>query len=153
MARWLMREEPCEVFATANAALPQVAAAHDVDTAILVLRFPSGASCLIDNSRRTTYGYDQRVEALGSTGMLQARNHHASLVAVSTEQGVTADVLSHSFPERYAAAYANMLDHFCDVVLKGVQPRVTRADCVAAFLISDAATRSMASRTAVRIAP
>eukprot|EP00698_Gefionella_okellyi_P000635 TRINITY_DN10560_c0_g1_i1.p1 TRINITY_DN10560_c0_g1~~TRINITY_DN10560_c0_g1_i1.p1 ORF type:complete len:730 (-),score=129.43 TRINITY_DN10560_c0_g1_i1:1-2190(-) len=148
-ARWIMREEPCEVYAVARASLPQVAAAGDVDTAILLLKFPSGASCLIDNSRRTTYGYDQRVEAIGAEGMLQARNHHRSLVSVSTEQGVTADVLSHSFPERYVQAYAAEWNHFCDVCLTGVAPAVTRADCLANYDVSNAAARSLATGAAV----
>ena len=75
MARWLLGEEPVEVFAAASVLVdPAIGEAGDVDTAIVTLRTGSGALCQISNSRRAVYGYDQRVEVLGSKGALRADN-------------------------------------------------------------------------------
>jgi len=69
MARWLLSEEPVQVFAFVEALVdPAVATVGDVDTAVVVLRTASGRLAQISNSRRAVYGYDQRVEVLGGTG-------------------------------------------------------------------------------------
>jgi len=66
MARWLVGEEPEKVWACASQLLPVFKSKGIDDTAVIVLKFPSGCLCLIENSRRTTYGYDQRAEVLGT---------------------------------------------------------------------------------------
>ena len=57
MARWLLGEEPCEVYATASCLVDQdIAGAGDVDTAAVILRTLSGRLCQINASRRASYG-------------------------------------------------------------------------------------------------
>ncbi len=75
MARWLLAEEPVEIFAAASCLVdPEIGAAGDVDSAIVTLKTASGTLCQIANSRRASYGYDQRIEAHGAKGMLRAGN-------------------------------------------------------------------------------
>jgi myo-inositol 2-dehydrogenase/D-chiro-inositol 1-dehydrogenase len=75
MARWLLNEEPVEVYATASCLVdPAIGAMGDVDTALVTLKTASGRLCQISNSRRAIYGYDQRIEAHGELGMLRAEN-------------------------------------------------------------------------------
>jgi myo-inositol 2-dehydrogenase/D-chiro-inositol 1-dehydrogenase len=90
MARWLLNEEPVEVFATASVLVdPAIGEAGDVDTAVVTLRTQSGALCQISNSRRAIYGYDQRIEALGSKGALRAENVVESTVSfLSCQAGI-----------------------------------------------------------------
>jgi myo-inositol 2-dehydrogenase / D-chiro-inositol 1-dehydrogenase len=112
LARWLMAEEPVEVFAAASVLVdPAIGAAGDVDTAIATLRTPSGALCQISNSRRAVYGYDQRIEALGSHGALRAENIAESTVSFAGPDGIISDKPMHFFLERYAEAYRHELDH------------------------------------------
>ena len=81
MARWLLGAEPVEVFARGSALVdPAIGAAGDVDTAMVMLRTASGQLCQIANSRRCSFGYDQRIEAFGSQGMVRADNHTATSV-------------------------------------------------------------------------
>jgi myo-inositol 2-dehydrogenase/D-chiro-inositol 1-dehydrogenase len=69
MARFLTGSEADEVYAAAACMVdPAIAEAGDVDTALITIRFKNGVICVIDNSRKAAYGYDQRVEALGSGG-------------------------------------------------------------------------------------
>jgi len=119
-ARWLLAEEPVEVFATASALVdPEIAEAGDVDTAVVTLRTRSGVLCQISNSRRAVYGYDQRIEALGSNGALRAENVIESTVSFAGVDGVVGDKPLPFFLERYAEAYRRELDHFISAVAGG----------------------------------
>ena len=74
IARWLLGEPVVEVFAAAACLIdPAIGAADDIDTAKMLLRTARGRLCLISNSRRSGYGYDQRIEAFGSGGMVARR--------------------------------------------------------------------------------
>jgi myo-inositol 2-dehydrogenase/D-chiro-inositol 1-dehydrogenase len=152
MARFLMPEPPVEVYA-AGACLvdPAIGAAGDVDTAVVVLRAASGVLCTIDNSRRAAYGYDQRVEAFGSLGMVAAGNVTPTTVVRSTAAGVLSDLPLHFFLERYAEAYRAELDHFVDVIEGRAAPSVTGADGRAALALADAAARSLGEGRPVRV--
>ena len=120
MARFLVGEEFTDV--TARGAVlvnPEVGAAGDVDTAVATLQTASGKLVSITNSRRATYGYDQRIEVHGSKGMLQAENVRESTVILSTEAGIRLEKPMHFFLERYAQAYANEIEAFVRLVEDG----------------------------------
>ena len=90
MANFMMGEAPVTVMATASCIVdPEIGAAGDVDTAVVTLTYADGRIAVIKNSRRAVYGYDQRVELLGSAGLLQAKNMLENTVVKSTTNGVT----------------------------------------------------------------
>jgi myo-inositol 2-dehydrogenase/D-chiro-inositol 1-dehydrogenase len=106
MARWLLAEEPAEVFAWGSCLVDAgIGEAGDVDTARTVLKTASGRLCVIANSRRSGFGYDQRIEAYGAAGMIRADNVTESTVHVWNDEGSQADRFQNFFLERYAAAY------------------------------------------------
>jgi myo-inositol 2-dehydrogenase/D-chiro-inositol 1-dehydrogenase len=142
-ARWLLGEPPTEVFARASCLVdPAIGAAKDVDTAKTLLRTRSGRLCLISNSRRSGYGYDQRIEAFGATGMLRAGDVTASAVETWTEPGAAADRFQSFFLDRYAQAYRAELAHFAEVV-EGVEPKVGLPEALAALALAAAAEESV----------
>jgi myo-inositol 2-dehydrogenase/D-chiro-inositol 1-dehydrogenase len=105
MARWLLGEEPDQVFATASVLVdPAIGAAGDVDTAKTILRTPSGKLCMISSSRRSGYGYDQRIEAFGSKGLIRAQNMLETTVETWSEAGAAADRFQNFFLDRYKEA-------------------------------------------------
>src|SRR5208282_4331892 len=115
MARWLLGEEPVEIFAAASVMVdPAIGEAGDVDTAAVTLRTASGVLVQISNSRRATYGYDQRIEAHGASGMLRADNLTETGVQVANGGGFTTEKALPFFLERYAAAYRAELAHFVE---------------------------------------
>ncbi|MDR3518103.1 MAG: inositol 2-dehydrogenase [Azospirillaceae bacterium] len=151
MARWLLGEEPVEVFATASCLVdPAIGAAGDVDTAIVTLKTASGVLCQINNSRRAVYGYDQRVEVLGSAGMLQAGNRTPTTVECSDGQAVSRDKPLHFFLERYAEAYRSELDGFIRAVAADRSPDPGGDDGYKVLLLADAAAKSFATGQPVR---
>jgi myo-inositol 2-dehydrogenase / D-chiro-inositol 1-dehydrogenase len=152
MARWLLGEEPVEVFAAASVLVdPAIAEAGDVDTAIVTLRTGSGALCQISCSRRAVYGYDQRIEVLGSNGALRAENVVESTVSFAGADGIISDKPLPFFLERYAESYRRELDHFITAIADSTPPLVGGDDGVKALALADAAFQSSRTGRAVRI--
>jgi myo-inositol 2-dehydrogenase/D-chiro-inositol 1-dehydrogenase len=143
MARFLLAEEPVEVFAMGAALVdPAIGEADDVDTAAVVMRTAGGRIAQISNSRRASYGYDQRIEVHGAGGMLRAGNIHETTVESATGAGFRADPVQNFFLERYAAAYRAELDSFVAAVRDGTPPRPSGQDGLKAQMLADAATES-----------
>ncbi|HEX3917019.1 MAG TPA: inositol 2-dehydrogenase [Caulobacteraceae bacterium] len=151
MARWLLGEEPSEVFAWGAALVdPAIGEAGDIDTARTLLRTASGKLCVIANSRRSGFGYDQRIEAYGSAGMVRADNVTESTVEVWSEAGAQADRFQNFFLDRYAAAYRAEMHHFAEM-LAGAAPLIGYADGVAALALAEAAAQSLKSGAPVQL--
>jgi myo-inositol 2-dehydrogenase/D-chiro-inositol 1-dehydrogenase len=152
MARWLLAEEPVEVFAAASCLVdPAIGEAGDVDSAIVTLKTASGTLCQISNSRRASYGYDQRIEAHGEKGMLRAGNIVESTLEYSGSGGIVGEKPLHFFLERYAEAYRNELDQFIAAVAARTVPPTSGADGLRALVLADAAVESLRSGRSVRL--
>ncbi|WP_267213143.1 inositol 2-dehydrogenase [Chelatococcus asaccharovorans] len=152
MARFLLAEEPVEVFALGSALVDKaIGEAGDVDTAAVVMKTASGRIAQISNSRRATYGYDQRIEVHGAKGMLRAGNIHETTVEIATGDGFRADPVQNFFLERYAAAYRAELDAFVAVCAGKAAPSPSGLDGLRAQLLADAATQSARSGKPVAI--
>jgi myo-inositol 2-dehydrogenase/D-chiro-inositol 1-dehydrogenase len=152
-ATWLLGEPFVEIFATGACLIePEVGALGDIDTAKLILRGASGVLCMISNSRRTGYGYDQRVELFGSEGALQVGNVHVANVRQLGVDGGRDEPFLYSFAERYAEAYRTELDHFADVLDGRAAPATGPRDSLRALRIADAAERSMSEAMPVSLA-
>ena len=152
MARFLLGEEPTEVYAAAASLVdPEIGRAGDYDTVAITLRTAGGAICVVQNSRRATYGYDQRIEAHGAKGMLRAGNATATTVESADADGFRTEPALPFFLERYAAAYAAELDAFVGAVLDGTPAAPTGEDGLRALLLADAATESARSGAPVRV--
>ena len=143
MARWLLGEEPVELFAMASCLIePEFRSRGEFDTAVVTLRTASGRLCQINNSWRATYGYDQRIEVLGSGGMVRSDNLRRTSVERHDARAICGDVLPHFYTERYAEAYRLALAHFVDVVRHHEPPFITAEDGRRALILADAALRS-----------
>jgi myo-inositol 2-dehydrogenase/D-chiro-inositol 1-dehydrogenase len=122
MARWITGAEPVEVYARTAVVLDEKSNPHrDPDTAMVVLTLADGGLVHVNSSFRAVYGYDQRIEAFGATGMLISENRQPTALVRYGADGIRQDPLFHFFIERYAQAYAAELDHFI-VSMERVQP-------------------------------
>ena len=152
MARFLLGEEPVEVIAAASCLVDSaIGAAGDVDTAVVTLRTASGRLCQISNSRRASYGYDQRIEVHGAKGMLRAGNVLPTTVELANAAGFRTDPVLPFFLERYAAAYRAELGAFIAAIAGGTPARPDGEDGLRALLLADAALES--SRTGRTVHP
>ncbi len=152
MANFLMGDLPKTVHAAGTSIVdPEIGKAGDVDTAVVTLTYADGRIAVIKNSRRAVYGYDQRVEILGSEGLLSAGNVLENTVSKATKQGVTSAKPEFFFLERYMRAYAAEWDAFVAAILDGAAIPVSLKDGVAALALAEAATTSAKSGQVVAL--
>jgi myo-inositol 2-dehydrogenase / D-chiro-inositol 1-dehydrogenase len=152
MARFLLGEEPVSVSAMGSALVDKaIGEAGDVDTAVVIMETKSGKVAQISNSRRATYGYDQRIEAHGSKGMLRADNIRETTVEFAGAHGFAGDKVLNFFLERYASAYRDELDAFVRAVSSGAAPKPDGEDGLRANLLADAANLSWRTRQRVHL--
>lgn len=143
MARWLLNEEPSQVYAVGSCLVdPEIGKLGDIDTARTLLTTPTGRLCVISNSRRSGYGYDQRIEAYASAGMVCADNVTETTVEIWRSEGASRDRFQNFFLDRYDDAYRCEMDHFADM-LDGAPAAVGYADGVAALALAEAAAQSV----------
>lgn len=126
--------------------------AHDHAQAIVVMRAASGALCTIVNSRSCPYGYDQRLEAFGDGGALEAGNWTATTVrASSATQTNAAGPILNFFLERYMPAFKAELDEFVSAIREDRAPAVGFEDGRAALVLAEAANESVATGKVVTV--
>ena len=154
LARFMLGDEPVEVFAVAGALIdPELGRTlNEVDTAMIVMRTADGKQCHINNSRTAVYGYDQRIELLGSEGMILSDNRKAHetrrFSAASTE---AAEPYLHFFIERYHEAFMAEIAAFVDCIEQGTKPEVGFEDGRKALLLAEAAYRSISEKRLVTL--
>ncbi len=152
MARWMLGEEPVEIYAAGSCLVdPAIGAAGDIDTAKCVLRTASGRLCVISNSRRSGYGYDQRIEAFCSKGVLRVDNIKSSAVEAWDEDGARSEPLQNFFLDRYRDAYIREIDHFAAVAESRAEPAIGYRDGIAAMKLAAAANESLERKAFVRL--
>ncbi|MCY6382802.1 inositol 2-dehydrogenase [Hoeflea prorocentri] len=143
ITNFILEELPVTVSAVGSSLVdPAIGALGDVDTAVVTMTYASGQIAVIKNSRRAVYGYDQRIELLGSDGLLQATNVLENTVVTSNKSGVTAAKPVHFFLERYMQAYSAEWAAFVEALKTGASPPSTLEDGINALMMAEAATHS-----------
>lgn len=152
MARWILGDEPVEIMA-AGAILvdPAIGRLGDIDTAVVTIRMSRGTLVTIDNSRRSVYGYDVRLEAFGSGGSVRVDNVVPTSVVHTTAGGATGDTPPHWFIERFAEAYLAEMHEFVRCLQEDRNPSVTGIDGRVPLVMAHAARQSLDESRAVRI--
>ncbi|TIW22138.1 MAG: inositol 2-dehydrogenase [Mesorhizobium sp.] len=152
MARFLLGEEPVAVSAHASVLVDrQIGDAGDFDSVSVILETASGKQAVISNSRRATYGYDQRIEVHGSKGMVAAENQRPVSIELANDKGYTRPPLHDFFMTRYIDAYANEIAAFIAAATAGKKAAPSGKDGLVALKLADAALQSAKTGKTVRI--
>ena len=152
MARFLIGDEVEEIYTAAGVMVdPEIGKAGDLDTAVITLRFGRGAIGTIDNSRQAVYGYDQRVEILGSHGAIATGNRFPNQAEVSTATSVRKDLPLHFFMDRYTESFTDELRSFVQAVIEDKPPAVTGMDGRVPVVMALAARKSYDEHRPVRL--
>lgn len=143
MVRFMMGKEPISIHAYGSSLVAnEIAQAGDIDTAVITLKFEDGAIATIINSRRSGYGYDQRLEAHGAKGLLKVDNQLTHQVSHWQTETLATSPLQNFFLERYAQAYKNELNHFVDILKGEIEPETNGIDGERALFLADKAFES-----------
>jgi myo-inositol 2-dehydrogenase/D-chiro-inositol 1-dehydrogenase len=152
LACWLAGETPVEVYATGAALIdPAIGAAGDVDTSLIIMKMASGAFCHIDNSRRSAYGYDERIEVFGSKGMVQSNRKPVREVSLYQGEKVISEGLHAGWFERMQPSFGLALDAFISSLEGKPSPYPNLRDGLTAQLIAEAAVESLNTNKPVKI--
>ena len=152
MAYFLIGSEIDEIFAAAGVLVSQaIGQAGDIDTALLTLRFRNGVLATISNSRQAVYGYDQRVEILGSQGSVLIENTYPNTAIISDSQGIRRDLPAHFLTERYSESFRMEMAAFIDAVSNDTPTAVGGVEGRAAISAALAAQKSLSERRPVRL--
>ncbi len=126
--------------------------AEDFDTAMFVLKSKAGVMIHINNSRRAVYGYDQRVEAFGSKGMIISNNQTpTSIERYNNAFTSSKEPVLHFFIERYSQAYRDQFNHFIESIKNKQKPNVGFEDGRNALIIANAAYESNRLKKTIEI--
>ena len=149
---WLAGEAPVEVYATGSVLVdPAIGEAGDVDTSMVILKMPNGALCNIDSSRRTNYGYDERIEVFGSKGMVQSERKPTREVSLYTGTKVISEGLHSGWFERFESSFAQALDAFISTLEGKHVSYPSLLDGLRAQVIAEAAVESLQRNQPVKI--
>ena len=152
MARWLLGEEPVVVAAFGSVLTDEaIKATGDFDSVNVILETASGQQCVITNSRRATYGYDQRIEVLGAKGMAAAENQREVSIEIATADGFTRPPLLDFFMTRYTSAYASEIATFIEALASDAPMSPSGEDGMLALALAEAAVRSVAEGRKVKL--
>lgn len=152
MARFLLPKEPVWVSAHGACLVDKaIGEAGDMDTASVILETADGAQATITNSRRASYGYDQRVEVFGSKAMAQAHNQRPTSVEISNGAGSTTPPIHDFFMTRYERAYETEIGHFVAALQGKADMEPTGEDGLKALVLADAAYLSLREKRRVHL--
>ena len=124
----------------------------DYDTAMILMKSKNGVLIHINNSRRSVYGYDQRVEIFGSKGMLISNNQTQTSVEKFNKEGTfVKEPILDFFIERYDQAYKSQLNDFINKIREHKKPSVTYEDGQSALILANAAYESLEKNTTIKL--
>ena len=117
MIRYLTNAEVDEIYVKGKCMVdPNIGKAGDIDTAIINMKLTNGVIASIINSRKAVYGYDQRIEILGSKGSLQVGNQLLHGLNKGTKKGFSLGNPKHFFIDRYADSYELEMRNFIESI-------------------------------------
>lgn len=152
MARFLAGSEIAEVYARGAVRIdPRIGQADDVDTAVVMLALDNGVLGTIDNSRQAVYGYDQRVEVLGSRGGISTANMYPNQATFSSAKAVYRDLPLNFFMERYTTSYINEIQAFIRAIVDDLLPQPTGLDGRMSVAVGLAAKKSLFEQRPVKV--
>ena len=152
MARFLIGDEVDEIYTAAAVRVdPEIGKAGDVDTAVVTLKFKNGVIGTIDNSRKAVYGYDQRVEILGSAGSIATQNNYPNQAILSNGDHIRRDLPLNFFMDRYTESFAREVSEFVQAVIDDKPTPVTGLDGRIPVVMALAARKSLDENRPVKL--
>lgn len=143
MASFMVGAKPISIYATGSVNYNTEFKGIDIDTALITIKFENGVVCNIDNSRKCTYGYDQRLEFLGDQGMLSVENEKVHHVSIFNSSGLQSALCKDFFIDRYIQAYSIENQKFIQCAKNNIEFPVTDQDALIALKLAKAAKLSL----------
>jgi len=149
MTRFLAGEDPLEILAVGSChidkSIEDLPGSEAFDTASCIVRYPGGVNAMVDVCRQSSYGYDQRAEVLGTSGMIATDNVYPNTAKIYKNDFTgNADMPFDFFLSRYFEAYVTETEAFCKSLVEDSPVPCTGIDGLVALVMSLAADKSAA---------
>lgn len=151
MARFLVGSDISEITAVAVACNAEIGAIGDVDSTLCTIKFDNGCIGVIDNSRSSALGYDQRGEVFGTKGSSFVGNVVPNTCDSTDKDGHHRDAPLNFFMERYADAYLREMTAFVEVVQNDKAVPVGLEDGRLTVIYAAAAELSVKEKRTVKV--
>ena len=152
IARYLIDEDVVSVFSSGYTFYDnKINEFNDIDTAITTLNFKNGTMAVIDNCRKVNYGYDQRVEVLGSKGLTGCNNKLHNDSYLSNSNGSHFELPMDFFIDRYSESYLNEIKYFIKCLKNNMNIELNSRDGILSTAIAFAAKKSLNENRLVEI--
>ena len=148
MVKYLSGSEISELYVKGGCFVdPEIEKANDIDTAIINMSLKNGVLATINNSRQAVYGYDQRIEVLGSKGVLKVENKLLNKVVKGTKEGFISSNPQNFFIDRYEQSYKKELLNFVQSIKGDIVDYADADDGLHALKAGLAANNSLLNNT------
>ena len=148
MVKYLSGSEIAELYVKGGCFVdPEIEKANDIDTAIINMSLKNGVLATINNSRQAVYGYDQRIEVLGSKGVLKVENKLLNKVVKGTKAGFISSNPQNFFIDRYEQSYKKELLNFVQSIKGDIVDYADADDGLHALKAGLAANNSLLNNT------
>lgn len=152
MVRFLTGAEPVKIYVEPAVLVDKaIGEAGDIDTAVITMQMSDGSIAVIDNSRKASYGYDQRAEVFGSLAMAATKNDTASTCVISSESGIMGEKPLYFFLERYMDSFALEVKEFVEAIENDKPIKTGIEDGLRAVAIALAGNISIKEKRTVEI--
>ncbi len=152
--RWLAGSEIKSVYAIGgNYRNKEVAAEYPdyYDNVVMSGVFENGVQYSIDGAAYVQYGYDAKVEVVGTKGVLQVGRSDKQFLKCTTVENGTATPFINSWMTLFRDAYLEEDCHFIDCILSGKDPKVTGHDGKMAVRIVEIGNQSIAENRIIEL--
>jgi myo-inositol 2-dehydrogenase / D-chiro-inositol 1-dehydrogenase len=151
MLRFITKEDPLEIYALGSSFIDGIGALNDYDNVLVTLRYPGGLLASIDVNRFAAYGYDQRIEVFGNSGMVQAENRAPTSTVLSHSQGIVRPPIEYSFPSRYRDAYRLEMERFLTCLQHNQPAPISHHEVRMSFILCESAEQSCRESRPIRM--
>ena len=149
---YLGKDEITEIHAFTSSFEKLYAKIKDHELAVVTMKSKKGVICVITNARHCSFGYDQRIELFGKSGMLISGNKKVdSTELFNSKQSSTQKPFLNFFIERYADAYNLQLKELISLYKNKTKPRSSFEDGYMALKLANAAYKSLRLKKTVKL--
>lgn len=120
------------------------------DNVIMNCRLKKGTQGLVEGAQGVLYGYDSRVEILGTKGIIHVGKNQNFSVLTCTPKGINTPFVK-SWQNLFIDAYRKEDQHFAQCIREDMTPMVTGRDGLEAVKVVNAGNRSIIEKKPIKL--
>lgn len=121
------------------------------DNVVLMAKFANQCQGVIDGAVAVNYGYDARVEILGTAGIILIGQQHEKTITIGSKKRGLSKPIMNSWRSLHKDAYHSEASHFIQCIIEDQKPSVTGFDGKMAVKVVNAGNQSIKESKIIRL--